>query len=216
MRNDLIRKTGAAVALSLSLGLGACGGFADNPSLYSTKQPVVERNNFTLDVATQGESLPVSEQQRLLGWFESMDLRYGDRISIDDPSNNVGVRGTVARLAGRYGLLVSEGAPPTTGFVDPGNVRVVISRTLASVPGCPDWSAKSDVNYGNATYPNYGWAINSNMAAMVANSEDLVRGQQGSGETVILSSNKAIDSYREAAPTGTKGLAEVATSEGGK
>ncbi|QKG70182.1 CpaD family pilus assembly protein [Erythrobacter mangrovi] len=215
MRNDLTRKTAAALALSLSLGLGACGGVADNPSLYSTKQPVVERTHYTLDVSTGGDSLPVSEQQRLVGWFDSMSLRYGDRISIDDPSNNASVRDAVARLAGRYGLLVSEGAPPTAGYVNPGQARVVISRTLASVPGCPDWSAKSDINYGNATYPNYGCAVNSNMAAMVANPEDLIHGQQGSGETVILSSNKAIDSYREAAPTGALGLPEVTTSEGG-
>ncbi|MFA6219324.1 MAG: CpaD family pilus assembly protein [Erythrobacter sp.] len=216
MRNDLTRKTAAALALSLSLGLGACGGVADNPSLYSTKQPVVERTHFTLDVTTQGDSLPVGEQQRLVGWFDSMDLRYGDRISVDDPSGSAGVRDAVARLAGRYGLLVSDGAPPTAGFVDPGRVRVVISRTLAGVPGCPDWSAKSDINYGNATYPNYGCAVNSNLAAMVANPEDLIHGQQGSGGTVILSSNKAIDTYRETPPTGAQGLKEVASTEGGQ
>ena len=38
-------------------------------------------------------------------------------------------------------------------------------------------------------------------------------GQQGTGETVILSSNKAIDSYRDQAPTGAGGLAEVNTKE---
>lgn len=216
MRNDLTKKTAAALALSLSLGLGACGGIADNPSLYSTKQPVVERTHYTLDVATNGDSLPVSEQQRLVGWFDSMELRYGDRIAVDDPANNPAVREAVGRLAGRYGLLVSDGAPPTPGYVNPGQARVVISRTLASVPGCPDWSAKSDINYGNATYPNYGCAVNSNMAAMVANPEDLIRGQQGSGETVILSSNKAIDTYRETPPTGAEGLSEVSTAQGGK
>lgn len=216
MRNDLTKKTAAALALSLSLGLGACGGVADNPSLYSTKQPVVERTNFTLDVSTSGDGLSVSEQQRLVAWFDSMGLRYGDRVSVDDPANSAGVHDAVSRLAGRYGLLVSEGAPPTAGYVNPGQARVVVSRTLASVPGCPDWSAKSDINFGNATYPNYGCAVNSNMAAMMANPEDLVRGQQGSGETVILSSNKAIDSYREAAPTGAQGLPEINTSEGGK
>ncbi|MBX7496687.1 CpaD family pilus assembly protein [Qipengyuania sp. 6B39] len=215
MRNELTRKSAAALALSLSLALGACGGMADNPSLYSTKQPVVERTHYTLDVNTSGDSLPVSEQQRLLGWFESMELRYGDRVSVDDATASAGVRDAVAKLAGRYGLLLANGAPPTEGYVTPGQARVVISRTVASVPGCPDWSAKSDINYGNATYPNYGCAVNSNMAAMVANPEDLVSGQQGTGETVILSSNKAIDSYRDQEPTGAGGLREVSSTEGG-
>ena len=214
MRNDMTRKTAVALALSLSLGLGACAGMPDNRSLYSTKQPVVERTHYTFDVATSGDSLPVSEQRRLNGWFDTMELRYGDRISVDDPANSPGVRAAVANLAGRYGIIVADGAPPTEGYVAPGQARVVISRTLASVPGCPDWSAKSDINYNNATYPNYGCAVNSNMAAMVANPEDLVRGQQGTGETVILSSNKAIDTYREKPPTGTQGLANVSSTEG--
>ena len=214
MRNDLTRKTAVALALSLSLGLGACAGMPDNRSLYSTKQPVVERTHYTFDVATSGDSVPVSEQRRLDGWFDTMDLRYGDRISVDDPTNSPGVRAAVANLAGRYGIIVADGAPPTEGYVAPGQARVVISRTLASVPGCPDWSDNSDINYANATYSNYGCAVNSNMAAMIANPEDLVRGQQGNGETVILSSNKAIDSYRDKAPTGAQGLSEVSSTEG--
>lgn len=214
MRNDLTRKTAVALAISLSLGLGACGGMPENRSLYSTKQPVVERTNYTLDVNTAGDSVPFSEQQRLDGWFSTMNLRYGDRVSVDDPSNSPGVRAAVANLAGRYGLIVADGAPPTEGYVNPGQARVVVSRTSASVPGCPDWSAKSDINYNNATYPNYGCAVNSNMAAMMANPEDLVRGQQGTGETVILSSNKAITTYREKPPTGAQGLAKVSSTEG--
>ena len=214
MRNDMTRKTAVALALSLSLGLGACAGLPDNRSLYSTKQPVVERTHYTFDVATSGDSVPVSEQRRLDGWFDTMDLRYGDRISVDDPTNSPGVRAAVANLAGRYGLIVADAAPPTEGFINPGQARVVLSRTSASVPGCPDWSTRSDINYNNGTYANYGCAVNSNMAAMVANPEDLVRGQKGSGETVILSSNKAIDSYREKAPTGTQGLSEVSSTEG--
>ncbi|MEZ5680300.1 MAG: CpaD family pilus assembly protein [Erythrobacter sp.] len=211
MRNDMTRKTAVALALSLSLGLGACGGMPSNRSLYSTKQAVVERTNYTFDVATSGDSVPLSEQRRLDGWFETMDLRYGDRISVDDPTNSPGVRAAVASLAGRYGMMVADTAPPTEGYINPGQARIVISRTSASVPGCPDWSARSDINYNNATYPNYGCAVNSNMAAMVANPEDLVHGQEGNGETVILSSNKAIDSYREQAPTGTQGLSQVTT-----
>jgi pilus assembly protein CpaD len=215
MRNDLAKKTAAALALSLPLALGACGGIPQNASLYSTKQPVVERTHYTFDVATTGDGLPISEQQRLVGWFDSMDLRYGDRISVDDPANSAGVRDAVARLAGRFGMMVSDGAPPTQGYVNPGQARVVISRTLASVPGCPDWSAKSDINYGNATYPNYGCSVNSNLAAMVANPEDLVHGQQGGSATVVMSSNKAIDTYREKAPTGAGELKEVKSNEGG-
>ena len=195
-----------AVALSLGLAVAGCGGMATNTSLYSLKQPVVERTNFTMDVDTNGSGLAISEQQRLNGWFETMDLRYGDRVTVEDPSANPAVADAVNQLAGRYGLIVSEVAPTTSGVLQPGQARVVISRSTASVPGCPDWSAQSDSNYLNATSPGYGCAVNSNLAAMVANPEDLLEGQSGSGETVVATGTRAIQTYREAEPTGAGGL----------
>lgn len=204
-----------ALALSLGLGLAACGGMPTNTALHSIKQPVVERSNFTLDVATNGSGLPISEQQRLNGWFETMGLSYGDRIAIENPSQNPAVANAVRELAARYGLMVSDTAPVTSGFIEPGQARVVITRSTASVPGCPDWSAKSDMNYNNALSPGFGCGVNSNLAAMVADPQDLLEGKKGASETVIATSNKAISTYRETAPTGASGLIEASPSGGG-
>ncbi len=199
----------SAVALSLGLAVAGCAGVPTNTSLYSLKQPVVERDNFTMDVNTSRSGLSISEQQRLNGWFETMDLRYGDRVAIEDPSSNPAVSEAVNELAGRYGLIVSEVAPTTSGVLAPGQARVVITRSSASVPGCPDWSAQSDANYLNASSPGYGCAVNSNLAAMIANPEDLLEGQSGTGETVVTTSNRAIQTYRDATPTGSGGLANA-------
>lgn len=204
-KSKLAKAPAYALALSLGLALSACGGMPTNKSLYSTKQPVVERTSYTLDVRTGQGGLTVPEQQRLAGWFEAMDLGYGDRVSIDDPLASAATREAVAQIAGRYGILVSDVAPVTSGFVEPGTARIVLTRTTASVPGCPDWSAKSDMNYNNATSPGYGCATNSNLAVMVANPQDLIEGQKGTGETVIMSSSKAISSYRDRAPSGGGG-----------
>ncbi|MBI1403419.1 MAG: pilus assembly protein CpaD [Porphyrobacter sp.] len=204
-----------AVALTLGLALAGCGGMPTNSSLYSTKQPVVERANFTLDVNTSPAGLPISEQQRLNGWFETMDLRYGDRIAIENPGQNPAVTSAIRDLAARYGLMISDAAPVTAGMLQPGQARVVITRASASVPGCPDWSAKSDMNYNNAMSPNYGCAVNSNLAAMVADPQDLLEGKKGSGETVIATSNKAIATLRDAAPTGAGGLKDANAGGGG-
>nr|WP_166177236.1 CpaD family pilus assembly protein [Altererythrobacter segetis] len=215
------RAAGAAIALSLGLVLSACNttgaDSAINRSLDSVKQPVVEQQTYALDLAATSGGLPIAEQRRLADWFDSMNLRYGDRIGIDDAMASAGVRGDVAKIAGRYGLLVGDGAPVTQGFIEPGNVRVVVTRSRAFVPGCPDWS-EHVVEYGNnSTSPNYGCAVNGNLAAMVADPQQLLHGAAGRSDTVIMSSTKAIQSYREAKPTGADGLPEVSTqSSGGK
>ena len=103
----------------------------------------------------------------------------------------------------------------TEGYVAPGQTRIVLTRSTASVPGCPDWSHTAEANENNSTNPNFGCAINSNIAAMIANPEDLVEGQRGSGETIVTTSTKAIKAYRDSEPTGAGGLPEVASNEGG-
>lgn len=203
------RATGTAIALSLGLALAGCGGMPTNQSLYSVHQPIVERVNYTLDVSTGSGGLSYPEQRRLDGWFEAMDLKYGDRVSIDDPLTSSATRSAVAALASRRGLLLSEDAPQTAGYVAAGNARIVITRSKASVPGCPDWTSNSDVNLRNGTSSNYGCATNSNLATMVANPEHLIKGAEGNGSTIVMSSTKAIDTYREAPPTGKQGLSDT-------
>lgn len=207
------RAANVALALSIGLGLGACqsGSAPANRSLNSVNQPVVERQSYALDLRTTAAGLPVSEQQRLYDWFASMGVGYGTRVSIDDPSGNRAVAEDVGAIAGRYGLLVEPGAPVTAGYVEPGTARVTITRSVAYVPDCPNWSDKSPDFGLNATSQGFGCSVNSNMAAMVADPEHLIRGAEGDGSTVIMSSNKAIETYREQAPTGANGLPAVSS-----
>ncbi|MGZ3245451.1 MAG: CpaD family pilus assembly protein [Croceibacterium sp.] len=213
------RAAGAAIALSLGLAMSACTttgqGAPINQSLDSIKQPVVEHQTYALDVGATSSGLPIAEQRRLADWFESMNLQYGDRIGIDDAMASVAVRDDVGRIAGRYGLLVADGAPVTQGYVEPGKVRVVITRSHAFVPGCPDWTEHVVEHGNNATTQGYGCAVNGNLAAMIADPQHLLHGATGTGETVIMSSTKAIETYREAKPTGAAGLPAV-SSESGK
>jgi pilus assembly protein CpaD len=136
----------------------------------------------------------------------------GDRISIDGGSAYAGSasRDAIAAVAARQGLLLAEGAPVTTGAVSDGMVRVVVSRMAASVPGCPDWSRASQPEYESSTMSNFGCATSSNLAAMVANPEDLIRGREGSADGQVAS--KAIQSFRAKRPTGDTELKNEATS----
>ena len=111
-------------------------------------------------------------------------------------------------------MLLSDGSPVTNGAVQPGTVRVVVSRTSASVPGCPNWMAPSQPNFANATMSNFGCGVNSNLAAMIANPEDLVHGRDGGGVGDAQTATRAVEVYRKTAPTGSKGLQSINTKSG--
>lgn len=197
MRMILRKHAPVALALSLATALAGCGGMASNRMLDSVHQPVVEKTNYALDLSTGPAGLSVPEQRRLAGWFEALDLHYGDKIYIDDPLANGETRAAVEAVVARYGLLLSEGAPVTQGYVNAGSARIVVVRASASVPGCPQWKSDSDTNFANGASSNYGCAVNSNLAAMVANPEHLVKGAAGSGQTNIVVATKAIDAFRD-------------------
>jgi pilus assembly protein CpaD len=204
--------------LAPTLMLGACSGTL-NRGLESVHQPVVSRSDYAFDVATTPGGLAPGETKRLAGWMASLQVGYGDRVAIDDPTQGVRARDDVAAQAAQFGLLVSDDAPISAGQVTPGMLRVVITRMKATVPGCPDFSHMSQPEFNSNTSSNQGCAINANLAAMVANPADLVRGQPGAdGGTpgTSLTSYKAIDTYRKAAPSGGGGATIKTDSAGGK
>jgi len=61
---------------------------------------------------------------------------------------------------------------------------------------------------------NFGCGVNSNLAAMVANPEDLVHGREGKSVGDPLTGTKAVDYYRTTPPTGQKGLQSVSVKGG--
>ena len=177
--------------------------------------PVVTRADYVFDAAAPNGTLAPAEAARLDGWLRNLELRYGDSVYVDGGPYSEAARAQVAEIAGNYGILVSPGAPVTAGTVAPGNVRVVVSRTVASVPGCPNWETPSQPNYNNKTMPNFGCGVNSNLAAMVANPEDLIHGRESGGIGDAATAVRAIDVYRTTPPTGKGGLKEVSTKSGG-
>ncbi|MFD1613017.1 CpaD family pilus assembly protein [Sphingomonas tabacisoli] len=198
--------------IGLALALSACGTV--NRGLESVHQPVVQRTDYVIDLASSGDRLAPGERDRLDGWFRSIDLSYGDRVSIDDPSGGYGVRSDVDVLLNRRGMASLRGAPVTPGAVPPGSVRVVVSRATASVPGCPDWSRPSSPEFVGSTTSNYGCATNAALASMVADPTDLIQGREAGTALDTVVSSKAIRVYRDAAPTGTTGLKNETTKKG--
>ena len=189
------------------------GDLADR-GVEAVNTPVVSRADYVFDAAAPGGSLAPAEKARLDAWFRGLQLGYGDNIYVDAPYADA-ARYEVAQVAGNYGMMLEPGAPVTAGAVAPGSVRVIVSRTKAEVPGCPNWNVPAQPNYNNRMMSNFGCGVNSNIAAMVANPEDLVYGRE-SGLGNNAAGTKAVILYRTTPPTGSGGLKEVSTSSGGK
>jgi pilus assembly protein CpaD len=202
------------IIIALASSLAACNtpDQADK-GVASVNVPVVTSADYVFDAAAPDGTLAPGEPERLNGWFQGLGLGYGDAIYVDGAYADA-ARAQVASVAGRYGMMVSEGAPVTAGAVQPGMVRVVVSRRRAEVPGCPNWSVPSQPNYNNRSMSNFGCGVNSNIAAMVADPEDLIHGRDGGATGDVNAAAKAVLFYRSAPPTGSKGLQDVNTKQG--
>jgi pilus assembly protein CpaD len=199
------------ILIALASALAACNT-PDQPDrgVAAVNVPVVTSADYVFDAAAPEGALAPGEADRLNGWFQGLGIGYGDSIYVDGPFAD-GARGQVSAIAGQYGMMVSAGAPVTPGAVSPGTVRVVVSRRRAEVPNCPNWSLPAQPNYNNRNMSNFGCGVNSNIAAMVANPEDLIHGREGASTGDVNAAAKAVIFYRSAPPSGSKGLQNIDT-----
>ncbi|GGO94660.1 CpaD family pilus assembly protein [Stakelama pacifica] len=193
--------------------LGGCGAPGAYRGLESEHQPVVTRSEYALDLRTAPQGLAPGEADRLAGWMASLNLGYGDAVRIAPGETTNAVRADIAEAAARFGLKLASGATPAATVQGP--VRVIVARSHAVVPGCPATTSLDQPNFDSHTSVNFGCAINSNLAAMIARPEDLVQGRSGDGLADPDSAIKAIDSWRKQPPSGEGGLPSVSTRSGG-
>jgi pilus assembly protein CpaD len=201
-----------ATAASAGCSYHPAAGDLKDRGVEAVNVPVVTRADYVFDAAAPDGSLGPSEKARLDAWFRGLDLGYGDSIYVDAVYADA-ARYDVARVAGNYGLMVQPGAPVTAGAVPPGMVRVIVSRTRAEVPNCPNWTVVSQPNYNNRTMSNFGCGVNSDLAAMVANPEDLIHGRESTSLGDNTAGTKAVILYRSTPPTGNKGLQDINTQK---
>lgn len=203
MHNRIIYRF-ASTALALA-ALSACGPV--NRSFDTVKTPIVTSSQLSLDVPVYSGGLGSAGAKALDDWFASIRLGYSDRVTIDDPDalGSSERRAAVAEVVGRYGLLLDQTAPITRGSVAAGSIRVIVTRSEARVDNCPDWDRISQPELAASTMSNFGCATQSNLAAMIADPNDLVVGTAYAGSDANTAV-KAVDTWRKAKPTGAEGL----------
>lgn len=213
-----MNKIATCALLAASFAFAGCNspaGYA-NRSLDSIHQPVVSSSNHYLDLIAYGGDIAPSEAARLSGWLEAIGVGYGDQVMLADGSayGSPSAVATVRNLLGQRGATLAGVATDASGSVGNGVIRVHVTRAVAYVPGCPDWSSRFQADPYNSTSSNYGCATNSNLAAMVADPNDLVRGTSAT-DTNTAAGVKAVKTYREKIPTGAGALRTNDTNSGG-
>ena len=109
-------------------------------------------------------------------------------------------------------LLAASGARAKHNFsVDSVN-QAVVAGGQATVPNCPNWSTAS-LDSAAVTSSNYGCATKSNLAAMIADPQDLIHGKSAEADTGTAV--RAIKALREMEPTSKQWATTVRESSKG-
>jgi pilus biogenesis lipoprotein CpaD len=94
-------------------------------------------------------------------------------------------------------LMVSACAVGDRGMVSPH--QPVVGADGAYVPNCPDWSDNRASGHEGQS-ANYGCATATNLAAMIADPADLLRGRSADASSGELAS-RALKAWREIEPS---------------
>jgi pilus assembly protein CpaD len=186
-------------ALLAPLGLIACGPL--NQGVQSVHQPVVSSTALTFELAGGN-----ADAARITDWFQRIGLRYGDVLTIEGSAD----RATVTRLAAEYGIAPGV----SVGGYGPG--RLVVTRAVATVDDCPNWDRPSHPELQASTTSNFGCATASNLAAMVADPNDLIRGRDAAPGGDAMTAEKSVRYWRNHIVTGQEGIKKETAAGTGK
>jgi pilus assembly protein CpaD len=136
-------------------------------------EPGMASARFSWLAADQG--LTPAEAARLDDFLADYRLHGSGSISIDAPPGQVS-HGAIGWFAER---IAASGVPRDKILVStreaPGDFKIALSYIVyrASTSACGDWSQNLADTADNLTPPNFGCAVQHNVAAMVADPRDL-------------------------------------------
>jgi pilus assembly protein CpaD len=210
MHHPLHHPLAVAAASILALALVGCGE-TQPPGTVSVdyQAPVrdvvkIESHNasFTVFLDLRTGTLAAPERQRLAAFVGQFG---GDRPE----AIHAEIRGTAAfdGLAAVADAMVAQGVERTKLTLLPGQpaavvarpgtqaVTIAATRAVAVLPSCPGWVDHPSAPADNLVAPNFGCSDVSNLASMVADPADLLKGQgaHDSDGTVAAS---AVEHYR--------------------
>ena len=173
-----------ALFIAMSSTLAACsnGELALDdtyvPATHYERYPIeVTKGPVKTEISSQYGTLQPKQINTIVGFGHSAVSSRSSRITILRPSGG-GVSGKVAKET--YQLLVRSGISPgmivqkTYPGPSKGSVQLSYIRSFAVTEECGDWSSDLTNTSRNEPHPNLGCSIQNNIAALVANPNDLI------------------------------------------
>jgi len=185
-RGQSARWTAICVALACALAGAGCDrdGRLDDGSLLATMSDAEARNPIVVVEQRPRLEIPIdgrpdeggSQRLETARFLHQYRRTGGSKLHVSTPRSH---RGQSVALHDVRILIRSAGIAESAvvfGHHEPGDrsIRLTYARHAAITQPCGDWSESADLNRDNLPYRNFGCAVQSNMAAMIARPTDVV------------------------------------------
>ena len=191
-----MRATRLFPVLALALGIAACAPVTTYTDAEAPKRLTLDSATTQLELhfAPNGASLSPADTARLRQLAAAGRIDPTDRVTIaaaGPPQLAEARAGAVSAMLLNYGIVpvaVQAAVPPNQAVVE-------VTRTLVTLPPCPNWSKTSGVDYGNQPSSNFGCANEVNLGLMIARPTDLASGLPAAGTAAGQPSAAAVSRY---------------------
>lgn len=171
------------IVITAALALSACASgdraqlTARTPSELWTDKVQVDKQPESLLLGVHADGLSPNQSAAVAGFVETWMRAEGGEITVQAPTG-----ANPRMVAAVQSALIAQGAPTrsiTLASYDPaGNARapiiVVYDRYSVRTPRCGENWENLTRTRNNEAYNNFGCAVTANMAAQIANPEDLL------------------------------------------
>ncbi len=148
---------------------------------YAEKEIVVAptRSEFPVHFEDGQSTISATETSWLKAFLNRVSTERGKTVVLIEQPSRKADRLSRARAIELTRMVRSMGYQTdvyAVGTMQANTLRIAVDHVMAMVPGCPDWQFHDYFAFGSQPLPNQGCSDRTNLAAMVANPEDLVVG----------------------------------------
>ncbi len=168
--------------LALALGLGACSehmnGEIDDvhsPPLHYQRYPIeVVKGSARIEVPSNRAGLTHAEKASVARFAQQARGASAMHVAVQYPAGASAQANRVAAILEEQGVPATAIAMSQYGGGKGAPVVASFSRTVAQTAECGDWTANVARSEDNLPMPNFGCAHQQNIAAVIANPNDVV------------------------------------------